>query len=222
MKDYEQIFDNAQSMHLQEFISYYKSKETHSTPVSINKEFIIGYHSDENVTEGLMEFKNETDADFLAEEWCKVTATSFEEACKKYDESFLKWKGEQSKLSPKKSSIDKEVLEITDEKLEDLAEGNAIMHLQEDEEETHSAARKTGFKDGYVLGYKEAVSIIGKGYNPAAMEERYKALDKVVGYLADLNGSNWIGGIDTGSIDMRQRAKNLQSVVYKTLQNSKL
>ena len=85
-------------------------------------------------------------------------------------------------------SIDKEVLEITDEKLEDLAEGNAIMHLQEDEEETHSAARKTGFKDGYVLGYKEAVSNIGKGYNPAAMEELYNALEAIITTNAFQNG----------------------------------
>ena len=61
-----------------------------------------------------------------------------------------------------------------------------------------------------------------KGYNPASVEELYKALDRVVGFLADLNGSEWIKGQDIGSLDMKQRAKGLQSFAYKTLQNSKL
>lgn len=45
---------------------------------------------------------------------------------------------------------------ISDEELELQAEGNAVNHLFEDEEETHSAARKTGYKDGYIDGYKAA------------------------------------------------------------------
>jgi len=42
-------------------------------------------------------------------------------------------------------------------------------------------------------------------------------LGRCVSYLADLNGSNWIRGDDAGSVDMRQRAKGLQSAAFAVL-----
>lgn len=51
------------------------------------------------------------------------------------------------------------------------------------------------------------------------MQKRIKALEKVVNdslrYFADLNGSAWIKGEGAGEMDMRQRAKSIQSKLYK-------
>lgn len=48
---------------------------------------------------------------------------------------------------------------------------------------------------------------------PAMIE----ALKQAVGYLADLNGSEWIKDNGPGGIDMRQRAKALQKSGYAIL-----
>lgn len=63
--------------------------------------FYIGYHSDINVSEGLVQFSSAEDADYSSEEWCEVEADTLQEAYDKYEESFLAWRGEQSKLYPK-------------------------------------------------------------------------------------------------------------------------
>ncbi len=41
-----------------------------------------------------------------------------------------------------------------------------------------------------------------------------KTLLKCLSFLADLNGSEWITGDNPGTIDMRQRAKALQQLVF--------
>ena len=43
------------------------------------------------------------------------------------------------------------------------------------------------------------------------------ALQRNLTFLADLNGSEWIEGNDPGSLDMKQRAKALQQIAYKTI-----
>lgn len=44
------------------------------------------------------------------------------------------------------------------------------------------------------------------------------ALSKCVRYLADLNGCEWIKGDDLAAIDMRSRAKGLQSTAFSALE----
>jgi hypothetical protein len=43
------------------------------------------------------------------------------------------------------------------------------------------------------------------------------AAQRSLTYLADLNGSPWIAGDGVGEVDMRQRAKGLQGLLYKVL-----
>lgn len=45
----------------------------------------------------------------------------------------------------------------------------------------------------------------------AAAPDLAEQLDRCVRFLADLNGCDWIKGDDAGSVDMRNRAKALQS-----------
>lgn len=47
--------------------------------------------------------------------------------------------------------------------------------------------------------------------------EPLRQLERCVSYLADLNGCEWIKGDDHGSVDMRQRAKALQSTAFAAL-----
>jgi hypothetical protein len=51
------------------------------------------------------------------------------------------------------------------------------------------------------------------------LAESNALIARMVSYLADLNGSNWIPGNGHGEIDMRQRAKALQSIGYSHLNN---
>lgn len=69
----------------------------------VQQKFIIGYSNDINVTESLMQFKDEADADFRAEEWVTVYADTLKEAFDKYQEAFEAWHKEQSKIHPKLS-----------------------------------------------------------------------------------------------------------------------
>ncbi len=48
-----------------------------------------------------------------------------------------------------------------------------------------------------------------------AAPQLLEALEKMTRYLADLNGSEWIKGENTGAMDMRQRAKALQGIAFK-------
>ena len=69
------------------------------------EKFFIGYNEDINVTEGLMQFRDETHAEDSSEEWCEVEAETLEEAFEKYEESFLAWRGKQSELYPTKTPL---------------------------------------------------------------------------------------------------------------------
>jgi hypothetical protein len=51
----------------------------------------------------------------------------------------------------------------------------------------------------------------------AAAPDMVEVIDRVTRYLADLNGSDWIKGDDAGSVDMRQRAKALQTLAFTAL-----
>lgn len=53
--------------------------------------------------------------------------------------------------------------------------------------------------------------------NTKMKTEQHKIMERVLRYLADLNGSDWIKGNDSGSIDMRQRSKNLQKILFSEL-----
>ena len=48
-----------------------------------------------------------------------------------------------------------------------------------------------------------------------------KIMQQALTYLADLNGSGWIKPLGPGEIDMIQRAKSLQSILYKHLNPTK-
>ena len=131
----------------------------------------------------------------------------------------------QSK-TPTPVSIDKEVLEISPTPWFIRKNGYEVIM---DKDDLYSVAvANTSFRPKKInANNAKAIctavnETYGKGYNPASLEELYNALDRVVGFLADLNGSEWIKGQDVGSLDMKQRAKGLQSFAYKTLQNSKL
>lgn len=49
--------------------------------------------------------------------------------------------------------------------------------------------------------------------------EMLLALGQCVYYLADLNGSNWIGGDSAAAQDMRQRAAGLQRIALNCIQS---
>lgn len=86
--------------------------------------------------------------------------------------------------------------------------------------------------DGFVV-FSESYGAIARLHDPLCREldrfEELKAnavmiasapevrrmLGQCLRYLADLNGSEWIKGTDTGSVDMRQRAKALHRLVYE-------
>lgn len=51
--------------------------------------------------------------------------------------------------------------------------------------------------------------------------ELLSTLDKCVGYLADLNGCDWITGSGPGEEDMKMRAKYLQSAAYEQVKTAK-
>lgn len=51
----------------------------------------------------------------------------------------------------------------------------------------------------------------------AAAPDLLAALERALGYLADLNGCDWISGDGPGERDMRQRAKALQSVACNVI-----
>lgn len=51
------------------------------------------------------------------------------------------------------------------------------------------------------------------------VKEVHEIAQRTLFYLADLNGSPWIKGDGTGEVDMRQRAKGLQNLLYKALNN---
>ena len=53
--------------------------------------------------------------------------------------------------------------------------------------------------------------------NTKMKTEQHKIMGRVLRYLADLNVSDWIKGDDPGSIDMRQRSKNLQKILFSEL-----
>ena len=46
-------------------------------------------------------------------------------------------------------------------------------------------------------------------------------IQRALGFIADLNGSRWIPGKDTGAIDMRQRALSLHQQLYDRMYRSK-
>ena len=76
------------------------------------------------------------------------------------------------------------------------------------------------FKEVSVWSMKEALEAAYEaGRRDYAIEHApavanlIRASNNTVRYLADLNGSAWIKGDDAGSIDIRQRAKALQSVL---------
>jgi len=70
-----------------------------------------------------------------------------------------------------------------------------------------------------------------RNYKFASLSHAYAAFDEsqrqnaqliamlklVTSYLADLNGCEWIEGYDPGAVDMRQRAKALQSASFQLL-----
>lgn len=47
------------------------------------------------------------------------------------------------------------------------------------------------------------------------MNNKEKLMKEVLRFLADLNGCEWIKGDGPGEIDMRQRAKALQRLVFE-------
>jgi len=51
----------------------------------------------------------------------------------------------------------------------------------------------------------------------AAADDLLNACRVSVAYLADLNGADWIKGDDVGAMDMRQRAKAAQQIVFNAL-----
>jgi len=51
--------------------------------------------------------------------------------------------------------------------------------------------------------------------------ELLEALEKSVRYLADLNGCDWIKGDSVAGLDMKQRAKALQSIVFSAISKAK-
>jgi hypothetical protein len=56
-----------------------------------------------------------------------------------------------------------------------------------------------------------------EGINPDAVQDLLERLQRTLRYLADLNGSQWITDNSPGGIDMRQRAKALQRLLYETI-----
>jgi len=48
-----------------------------------------------------------------------------------------------------------------------------------------------------------------------------ETLEKSVRYLADLNGCDWIKGDSVAGLDMKQRAKSLQSIVFSAISKAK-
>ena len=63
--------------------------------------FYIGFPSDINVSEGLVQYKSAEEAAWNTEEWCTVEADTLQEAFDGYEKAFELWRGEQSKLHPK-------------------------------------------------------------------------------------------------------------------------
>lgn len=57
----------------------------------------------------------------------------------------------------------------------------------------------------------------------ASLTDRERSLLAVVArcinYIADLNGSQWIDGDDSGSEDMRQRARALQRIAFQCIES---
>jgi hypothetical protein len=51
--------------------------------------------------------------------------------------------------------------------------------------------------------------------------ELLAALELCTRYLADLSGADWIQGNDSGSVDMRQRAVNLQKLAFSECTKAK-
>lgn len=74
-----------------------------AAPDSKQKKFIIGYS---DLTEGLIQFTSQADADFNAEEWVEVEAETIEEAFANYETAFEAWHKKQSTLSPKTAAPD--------------------------------------------------------------------------------------------------------------------
>jgi hypothetical protein len=54
--------------------------------------FFIGYHSNPNYSEALVQFSSAEQADNDSEEWCEVEADSLQEAYDKYEETFADWR----------------------------------------------------------------------------------------------------------------------------------
>lgn len=48
-------------------------------------------------------------------------------------------------------------------------------------------------------------------------EQNNKLLQRCLTFMADLNGSEWIAGNNAGSLDMKQRAKAIQSLLYQSV-----
>lgn len=54
--------------------------------------FFIGYHSNPNYSEALVQFNSAEHADNDSDEWCEVEADSLQEAYDKYEEAFAEWR----------------------------------------------------------------------------------------------------------------------------------
>lgn len=71
------------------------------------------------------------------------------------------------------------------------------------------------------IPFKESVEIANRFAKSKKVEELnvelLDALKTSLSYFADLNGSNWITDEGAGGLDMKQRAKAIQSVLYKLL-----
>lgn len=61
-----------------------------------------------------------------------------------------------------------------------------------------------------------------KRLNPEAFEEVVNIAIRALSFVADLNGSDWIKGEGAGELDMKQRAKSLQQLLYNATQKAKL
>lgn len=58
-----------------------------------NKSFILGYPFNTEVDpKNLKKYESKIQADFEAEEWCEVFATSLKKAKLKYEETFQEWR----------------------------------------------------------------------------------------------------------------------------------
>ena len=65
------------------------------------------------------------------------------------------------------------------------------------------------------MGYGDGMRKAGAAQ--ARADALAEAAELAVGYVADLNGCNWIKGDTIGERDMRQRAKAIQSLLYTAL-----